>query len=167
MNENLTITQNKFETFPATARVWIYQSKTAFLDANVAKIRTHINAFTQQWASHNRALQATGDVLHKRFIVLMIDESMAGASGCSIDSSVHFIKEIEQAYKVDLFDRMTFTYEKNDAVHAADREQFSALYASGEINDDTIVFDNLVNTKADFESGWKVRLGDSWHKQMV
>jgi len=167
MGEQLTITQNKFETFPATSRVWIYQSKTAFSEANVTKIRGHIAAFTQQWASHNRALQAAGDVLYGRFIVLMVDESMAGASGCSIDSSVHFIKEIEQVYKVDLFDRMIFTYEKDNTVQAADREQFSALYASGEINDDTIVFDNLVNTKADFDQVWKVRLGDSWHKRMV
>ncbi len=167
MNEQSTITQNKFETFPATSRVWIYQSKTAFSEADITKIRTHIDAFTKQWASHNRALQATGDVLHGRFIVLMVDESMAGASGCSIDSSVHFIKAVEQEYGVDLFDRMTFTYEKDDAVYAADREQFVALFASGEINDDTIVFDNLVNTKADFDQRWKVRLDDSWHKRMV
>jgi len=167
MNEQLTITQNKFDIFPTTSRVWVYQSKTAFLQADIPKIRQHINIFTQQWASHNRALQATGDVLHSRFIVLMVDESQAGASGCSIDSSVHFIKEIEQAYKVDLFDRMTFTYEKDNTVHAIDREQFSNLYASGDINDDTIVFDNLVNTKANFDQRWKVRLGDSWHKRMV
>jgi len=114
MNEQLTIAQNKFETFPATSRVWIYQSKTAFSETDVTEIRGHIAAFTQQWASHNRALQATGDVLHGRFIVLMVDESQAGASGCSIDSSVHF-----------------------------------------------------VNTKADFDQRWKVRLGDSWHQRMV
>ncbi len=167
MNEQPTIIQNKFDTFPATSRVWIYQSKTAFSDADVAKIRQHINAFTQQWTSHNRALRAAGDVLHGRFIVLVVDESMAGASGCSIDSSVHFIKAVEQEYNVDLFDRMTFTYEKDGAVYAADREAFSTLYASGEINDDTTVFDNLVNTKADFDQRWRVRLGDSWHKRMV
>lgn len=163
----MTIVQNKFETFPASSRVWIYQSKAAFSEANVTKIRQHITAFTQRWVSHNRALQATGDVLHGRFIVLMVDESMADASGCSIDSSVHFIKGVEQEYGVDLFDRMTFTYKKNNTVHAADREQFTNLYASGEIDDDTIVFDNLVNTKADFDQRWKVRLGDSWHKRMV
>jgi len=167
MEEQLTVAQNRFETFPATSRVWIYQSKTELSEVDIAKIRQHITAFTQQWVSHNRALQATGDVLHGHFIVLMVDESQAGASGCSIDSSVHFIKEIEQAYKVDLFDRMTFTYEKKGIVYAAGREQFAELYVSGEIRDDTIVFDNLVNTKADFDTRWKVRLGDSWHRQMV
>jgi len=165
MNE--TLTQNKFETFPATSRVWIYQSKTVFSEADIPKIRQQIQAFTAQWASHNNALRATGNIYHNRFVVLMTDESQMGASGCSIDSSVHFIKAVEQEYKVDLFDRMVFTYEKDGAVQAADREQFTKLYASGEINDDTIVFDNLVNTKADFEARWKVRLGDSWHSRMV
>ena len=167
MNEQAIITQDKFETFPATSRVWIYQSKTTFSEADISKIRQQIRAFTARWASHNHALRATGEVYHNRFIVLMTDESKMGASGCSIDSSVHFIKKIEQAYKVDLFDRMTFTYQKNGEVHAADRTRFSELYVEGSINDDTIVFDNLVNTKADFDSRWKVRLGDSWHKRMV
>ena len=167
MNEQPTISQNKFETFPANSRVWVYQSKTAFSDAVAAKIHRHINAFTQQWTSHNRALRATGDVLYNHFIVLIVDESMADASGCSIDSSVHFIKAVEQEYGVDLFDRMTFTYEKDGKIHAADREKFAELYASGEIDDNTTVFDNLVNTKSDFDQRWQVRLGDSWHKRMV
>ena len=149
------------------SRVWIYQSKTQIPAEHIPAIQQDLEVFAQQWTSHNKALRATADVLRQHFIVLMVDESQAGASGCSIDSSVHFIQLLEQEYKLNLFDRMTFTYEQNGKVLSADRNQFADLYAQGEINDDTLVFDTLVNNKADFESRWKIRLGDSWHKQMI
>ena len=97
----------------------------------------------------------------------MVDESLAGASGCSIDKSVHFIKQIEQHYGVDLFDRMTFTYKDGETVKSAPRMEFAELYKMGKINDATLVFDNLVKTKGDFTSNWVKPLGESWHKRMV
>ncbi len=150
-----------------SSRVWIYQSKTPIAPASLPAIQQHLKEFTRQWTSHNQALKAVGEVLHERFIVLMVDESLSGASGCSIDSSVHFVQLLEQEYKLNLFDRMTFTYEQNGEILAADRNEFAELYAAGKINDDTLVFDNLVSNKADFDSKWKVRLADSWHKQMI
>jgi len=156
-----------YEVLPDTTRVWIYQAQTPFTENKIAEIRQHISNFTTSWVSHNNQLRAFGDIYHNQFIVLMVDESLAGASGCSIDKSVHFIKQIEQHYNVDLFDRMTFTYKDGEAVKSAPRMEFSQLYQSGKINDTTLVFDNLVKTKADFEANWVKPLGESWHKRMV
>jgi len=156
-----------YDILPDTTRVWIYQAQTPFTANKIAKIRQHISNFTTSWVSHNNQLRAFGDIYHNQFIVLMVDESLAGASGCSIDKSVHFIKQIEQHYNVDLFDRMTFTYKDGEAVKSAPRIEFSQLYQAGKINDATLVFDNLVKTKADFEANWVKPLGESWHKRMV
>lgn len=152
---------------PDTSKVWIYQSNRPFAAEDIADIRTKINAFTQSWASHNQQLRASGDVLHNQFIVFMVDEGMAGASGCSIDKSVHFIKMIEQSYAVNMFDRLCFTYKVGEEVHTAGKAEFAKLYQENKINDDTLVFNNLVNTKADFDHKWVVPLKDSWHKRMV
>ena len=97
----------------------------------------------------------------------MVDESLAGASGCSIDKSVHFIKQLEQHYSIDLFDRMTFTYKDGDQVKTAPRDEFAALYQAEKINDTTLVFDNLIKNKGEFEEQWLKPLGESWHKRMV
>lgn len=154
-------------TLPATARVWIYQANRPFGEADLPQIKKYVNEFAQSWTSHNRQLMAYGDVLHHRFVVLMVDESAAGASGCSIDSSVHFMKKLGEAYGVDLFDRMTFSWMENGEAKSAKSEEFAQLYASGKITDETLVFDNLVKTKGEFDEKWLKPLNESWHKRFI
>ncbi len=154
-------------TLPDSTRVWIYQSNTPFPEKNIPEIRTQIQDFAQQWISHNRQLRAHGDVLHNRFVVLMVDESQAGASGCSIDKSVYFLKNLQAQYGVDLFDRMQFSYLDGDQVITVSKEEFAKLYSEEKINNDTPVFDTLVNTKRDYEAAFVKSLHKSWHKRMV
>jgi len=156
-----------FITFPETTRMWIYQANQKFAPEVVQEVKTKIKGFVQQWVSHNQALRASGDLYHNQFVILIVDESQAGASGCSIDSSVHFLKYLQQEYEVDLFDRMSFTYLQDDTVKTAGREEFAKLYQAGAIDDETLVFDNLVSTKGAYESGWVKPLSESWHKRMV
>ena len=157
----------QYDLLPEDTRVWIYQANRPLGDAEVNELRPALEQFADQWVSHNQQLRAFGGVFHKQFIVLMVDESQAGASGCSIDKSVYFIKQIENAFQINLFDRMTFTYKDGDLIKSAHRDDFASLYNSGKINDDTLVFDNLVKTKKDFDQVWLKPLGQSWHKRMV
>ena len=159
--------KNTYDLLPAETRVWIYQSSRKFTAEETQKVDAQLLAFTQEWASHNRALKALGKVYHNQFLVLMVDESMAGASGCSIDSSVHFVRDIQQQLGVDFFDRMTFAWEDTDGVKTAHRSEFAELYKEGKITDETLVFDNLVNTKGQFEERWLRPLKESWHARMV
>ena len=156
-----------YNTLPANTRVWIYQSDQPFTSKDLPEIKKAVYAFSKNWVSHNRALKSFGDVYHNRFIVLMVDESNAGASGCSIDKSVYFIQSLEQKYGVDMFDRMNFTYRSKEGIKAAHREEFTELYKLGLINDETIVFNNLVSTKAEFEQKWETPLRKSWHKRLI
>jgi len=156
-----------YNDLAATARVWIYQSKTPLPTTKVAAIRQHLSDFATTWVSHNNELKSYGEIYHNQFIVLMVDETQAGASGCSIDKSVHFIQQLEQKYQLDLFDRMTFTYKEGETIKTAHRTVFADLYKSGTITKDTLVFDNLVKTKEAFEKSWIKPLEESWHKRMV
>jgi len=149
------------------SKVWIYQSNRPFTSEELGRLKPILAQFADQWVSHNRQLKALGDIYHNQFIVLMVDESMAGASGCSIDSSVHFMKKIEDAFQVNLFDRMSFTFKEDDSIKIAPRAEFAQLYQSGKINDDTLVFDTLVKTKKDFVENLIKPLHQSWHKRMV
>lgn len=156
-----------YEQLSDLSRVWIYQSNRPFTVEELEQLRPALAGFATQWVSHNQQLKAFAEVFHNQFIVLMVDESMAGASGCSIDSSVRFIKQIETALHVNLFDRMTFTYKEGDQVKTAPRELFAELYNTGVISDDTLVFDTLVDSKKAFEESWIKPLKESWHKRMV
>ncbi len=152
---------------PSASRVWVYQSNRPFAAEDVPSIRQQLQEFAQQWISHNRQLRAHADVLYDRFVILIVDESQADASGCSIDKSVYFLKSLQAQYGVDLFDRMRFSYLDGEEVKTVSRDEFAALYAAGAINDDTLVFDTLVNTKGDLDMHFVKPLKDSWHKHMV
>ncbi|MBX2927679.1 MAG: hypothetical protein KF852_07595 [Saprospiraceae bacterium] len=153
--------------FPETARVWIYQAARPFGEAEAPEVQNKLQQFATQWVSHNRQLRASGEVLHNRFLVLAVDESLAGASGCSIDKSVAFLKSLQAEYDTDFFNRMLFSYLDKGQVETVSREEFALLYAEGHINDATPVFDTLVATKGDFETSFIKPLGESWHRRMV
>ncbi|MEK7254554.1 MAG: hypothetical protein AAB316_07410, partial [Bacteroidota bacterium] len=157
------------QALSSATRLWIYQSNRSFSEAETAALRNTAARFAENWVSHNRSLRAYGDLLLNRFIVLLVDESQADASGCSIDKSVYFLKQVEREFGVDLFDRMNFAWlpSTRDEVRTANRDDFSRLYQTGEITNETLVFDNLVQTKADFEKSWLKPLGKSWHKRIL
>src|SRR5690606_2975198 len=97
----------------------------------------------------------------------IVDEKLNAASGCSIDTSVGFIRSVEQKYGLKLFDRFAFSYEKDGRIHTVPKVRFAELYRSGEIDESTMVFDNLIRTKNDFLQTWQKPLGKSWLKRFV
>src|ERR1700743_2848690 len=100
--------------FSENSRVWIYQSDRELTNAQVLQLQVQLNNFTTGWTAHNNALKAKAEIRYNRFIILVVDESQAGASGCSIDKSVNFMKQVEQAYGINLFDRFNLAY-RSDA----------------------------------------------------
>ena len=153
--------------YPDASRVWIYQSNKPFGDDEVDRVNAYIERFAREWTSHNLQLKATGGLMHRHFIVLVVDETRAGASGCSIDKSVRFIQFLEQEFGQNLFDRLTFAYLQDKEVRLIRQADLKEAYEKGEITDQTLFFNNLVKTKKEYLDGWLVPLGESWHKRMI
>lgn len=148
------------------SRVWIYQSDRAFNPAEEASIKKELDAFTGQWHAHEHALAAKAEIKYHRFIILMVDESQVGASGCSIDKSVHFMKELEQKFNLNLFDRFNIAFRKGDEVTSCSRTEFEKLLEEGKIDENTLVFNNLVPTLADLRTSWEIPFKESWHARI-
>lgn len=149
------------------SRIWVYQANEPFGKQEVAEVESNLQQFAEQWVSHNNQLKAAAAVLHERFLVLAVDETQAGASGCSIDSSVNFLKKLGAHYQRDLFDRMRFSYVKEGEVHTVSKDEFARLYQDGTINDETLVFDPLVKTVGELSVGFEKPLKNSWHARFV
>lgn len=148
------------------SRVWIYQSDRELTDSETAQVQQYLNSFAKSWTAHNHQLKAAAEVRYNRFMILMVDESQAGASGCSIDKSVHVMKQLEQQFGINLFDRFNLAYRSGGKVLSAPRDQFEELIKNGAINADTIVYNNLVQTVAELNTKWEVPFRNSWHKQL-
>ena len=151
---------------PDTSRVWIYQSSRKFSASEAAVINQKIKQFLGGWNAHKVEVAGDGKLFYDMFIVLMADENQVGVSGCSIDSSVHFIKSLGLEYKTNFFDRWNLAYVKNGEVINCHREDFEKKLDLGEINDDTIVFNNLLQTKGDSNTKWQVPYRESWLKNL-
>lgn len=156
-----------FSRLSPMSRVWIYQSHRAFTDVELPALKKELQNFVGDWTAHSQTLYAAGDVLFNHFIILAVDEMRQCATGCSIDTSIHFIKHIEKEYAVKLFDRMLFAYWENEAVHTVSSKDLSELYKNKIINDETLMFDNLVPDLKTLQNNWLKPLADSWHKRFV
>jgi len=95
----------------------------------------------------------------------MVDESMAGASGCSIDSSVAFVKNMELKYNTNLFDRMLVTYLDGDALGTTSLHELKQIAAGR--TDEVYIFDNLVKTKEDLTVKGVVPIKGSWAERFI
>ena len=117
--------------------------------------------------SHASGLKATGGILHNYFIVLVVDEQINKPGGCSIDSSVRFIKSIGEKYNVDFFNRNIFHYIQNEEILSIEKSNLDTAYQSKKITDDTLFFDPLVDSKITFIKQWLKPFGNSWHKRLM
>lgn len=151
---------------PDTSKVWIYQADKPLSDSITQKVKDELYDFSMSWSSHGKELDSYGHLFHYQFLVLVADGSNL-PSGCSIDSSVHFVEALGQKYGIDFFDRNTFAYMKDDEVHFVQSKDLPEFYKNNEITDDTLMFDNLVSTKEDFIQGWIKPLKESWHKRFI
>jgi hypothetical protein len=152
--------------FSQHSRVWIYQADKKLTDEVVQQIQQELDKFTTGWTAHNNQLKAKGEVRYNRFLILIVDESQAGASGCSIDKSVHFMQNIGQHFNINLFDRFNLAYRDGEEILSLPRHAFEDMLKQGKINTETIVYNNMVQNLTELETKWEVPFKNSWHIQL-
>jgi hypothetical protein len=148
------------------SRVWIYQANRILAQEEETAILQMLDNFTAEWLAHGHALAAIGEVLHHQFIILSVDEQVAGATGCSIDKSVNLMKEIEQKFNLNLFDRFRIAFRQSEDVVNCSREEFEAMIKNGHVNENTLVFNNLITNRNELQTAWEIPLKDSWHAKV-
>src|SRR6202012_3823923 len=112
------------------------------------QVKVLLNGFTTAWTAHNNQLKAKGEIRYNRFIILVVDESQAGASSCSIDKSVRFVKQLEDQFGINLLDRFNLAYKEGSEVLSAPRHEFEEKIKQGAINIETTVYNNMVQNLA-------------------
>ncbi|PVW15646.1 ABC transporter ATPase [Marixanthomonas spongiae] len=156
-----------FENLPNDSRIWIYQSNRKFTDEEVAEIEIKTEAFLKEWTAHGTDLQAGFELKHNRFIVIGLNQSIAAASGCSIDASVRFIQSLEKEYNVDLMDKMNVTFYTGEYIAHKPLADFRKMAKNRSVSKNTVVFNNLVNTKQEYLENWEVPAKESWHNRFL
>jgi len=157
----------KFENLPSHSRVWIYQSNRKFTTQEVEFITEKAILFTNQWTKHGSDLQGSFVIKYNHFLILAVDEGFNNVSGCSIDSSVRFVKELEKFMGVDMMNKMNISFKDDDHINIVTMSDFKEFIKSNKITSETIVFNNMISTKEELETQWEVSVNNSWHKRFL
>ena len=143
-----------FDSFPENSQVWIYSSTRFFTNQEEEFIASNLNQFISQWATHGTDLFAKGAILHHSFIVIVADENKVKSSGCSIDSSVRFIKDLGRELNIDFFNRMSMLLKKEDEykrIHFSDLSNYL----------DYEMFNPMVKTLKELRENFVLAVSDS------
>jgi len=148
--------------FAGNSRVWIYQSHRPFTPPEALQIGRLLEGFAGDWKSHGTPVKGWANLFHGQFIVLMADETASGVSGCSTDSSVRLIKQIEKECEVRLFDRLDLAFFIDEKVQLVPMAQLPYALENGLIQPDTLYFDNTIQDKQELETKWLSPMKDTW-----
>ncbi len=152
----------EFKDLPDDSRVWLYQSERQFSENEKDLIIQKLSAFCQSWNTHGNSMPTSFEILDNQVILLAVDESGLGASGCSIDSSVRMLRDLENELGVNITDQGKVTFKSGSGkINVTSALGIKSKVTSGEIDSQTLVINPLVKSKKDLDSVW-ILAGNSW-----
>ena len=151
-----------FDHLPPQARVWIYQASRPLAEEEIMPLLPRLAAFAEEWTSHGQQLAASAQLLHRQFLVIGLDEQVAGASGCSIDASVRFVQELEQHLGVQLLEKSRMAFLTNGELRLLTRRELREAIAAGQVQAETLYFNNTLTTKGQLDDQWPAPAGQTW-----
>lgn len=151
-----------FEQMPEYSRVWVYQADHKFSDSEAQLVRERLSRFCEGWNTHGNLMPTSFDLVEDQILVLAVDESSLGASGCSIDSSVRTLRELESLLDTNLTDQGKIGLKQpGGEMTVIPALGVKARVTAGEINPETAVINPLIRTKADLKNMWQP-VRNSW-----
>jgi hypothetical protein len=148
--------------FDGSSRIWIYQSSRPFTASEALQISEMLHDFVISWNSHGVPVKGFTHLFFEQFILLMVDERASLVSGCSTDSSVRLIKDMENRFRVQLFDRQLLAFIIDGKIRLLPLSQLASVGGNGMIQPETLYFNNTVLTKTELENFWIIPVKDSW-----
>ena len=163
MINNIDYKQYIPQDFNDNSRVWIYQCNRMLGMSEAFQIEPLLENFVANWKSHGAAVKGFANLIFGQFIIIMADETQStNVGGCSTDSSVRVIKQIELDLKVDMFNRQTLALIVKDKIQMLPLAQMNYAIENGFVNSDTLFFNNLVSTKKELVEKWIIPVKESW-----
>lgn len=148
--------------FNDSSHVWVYQSNRIFNLSEAIEIEELLKNFAYSWKSHGAPIKGYGNLFFGQFIIFMADETASGVSGCSTDTSVRLIKNIEKDFQVDMFDRQMLAFIIDERIQLLPLSQINNSLENGVITKETLYFNNTILTKKELLKKWIIPVKKSW-----
>ena len=156
-----------YSLIPDDAKVWVYPSSRKFYPTEIEEIEKSIKNFVENWKIGDENFKASYKFLYNRFIILFADDDTSKLTNLDIDASVSFILSLQQKYDVELLDKMNVCFKQGEFVQYKELKDFKKLLKNKAVTAKSIIFDNLITTKQDFENYWEIPIEDSWYNRFL
>ena len=156
-----------FNLLPPNAKVWIYQSDSNLSSKDVELIEKEVKLFLNNWSSHNKEIESSYEIRYNRFLIIGLNENINSASGCSIDKSVNFIKNLQSILKVNFLNRLDVAYKIENEINSISLLEFQNMIRENKLSKDSIVYNNMIDTKKLYLNNWETTIENSWHKKYL
>jgi hypothetical protein len=144
------------------AKAWVYTSNQNFTESQLSNIEKYAEVFLSQWDSHGKIVKGNIQVLHNRFIAVFADTEGDTMCGRAQDSSLKFMKELEEILEVKLLDRMLVAINQKGTIETLPFMELRNKITSGEIAKSTTFYNGLVASKEQFLNDWERPIEGSW-----
>jgi hypothetical protein len=149
------------EQMPDHSRVWVYQANRPFSTSEIQAIENYLAPALTQWAAHGAGLNASYEIRFQQVIVIAVDETINAASGCSIDASTRWFKEMGAELGVDFFDRSTAVVNGDEVTLIP----LMALKNNPFLTPSKDVIPLQTESLGAYRSGWLQRADTTWLKR--
>ncbi|MDT7832636.1 ABC transporter ATPase [Flavobacteriaceae bacterium S356] len=157
----------EFTLLPETARLWVYPSSRKFYADETPEIEEKIKKFLGTWKEESPSFKASYQIQYNRFIILAADDMEAKMTTQDIDTSVQFILQLQEEHNVILLDKMNVCFKQGEYVQYKELKDFKKLLKNKALTGKSIVFDNLVQTKEEYEHYWEAPIEESWYNRFL
>ena len=145
-----------FNTTADQSRIWIYAAEQKLTQDQEGHILKAISAHLQNWEAHKVPLTAGVTILENHFIVVALDESENGASGCSIDTLQKLIQNLEKELSVSLLNRLNVFCKIEDEILC-----IPSFKLEGIAKANTLFYDLTIQKKSELHSYLKP-ISEGW-----
>jgi hypothetical protein len=157
-----------FENLPDASRVWIFGSDRPLSDEGTTMLLEGVEDHLTDWKAHGEPLTVGSQLRDNRFLIIAVDQTTAGATGCSIDGLFRVLQSLESAVGASLVGGGKVFYRDSHAqVQSTTRDRIPERVESGAITKDTVVFDTSLTDLGAFRKGFEKRAKESWIAPMM
>jgi len=157
-----------FAQLPDDARVWVFASASELATPGSNRLLEAVDDFLTAWNAHGSPLVCARDWRDDRFLAVGVDQSTAGASGCSIDGLFRTFARLEPELGTKLLGSARVFYrDATGQVQVVSRSMFGELAKAGTVSAETPVFDTSLTSAAAWREEFERPARQSWHAELM
>jgi len=151
-----------YQNLSENSKVYLYPSSRKFYANELEELEFKIKEFLSSWTEFSTSYK----IKYNRFLLFFITEDVEVSTEL-MDKLAMFILELETAYKVTLLDKVNVCFKQGEYVQYQEMKRFRELVKKKSVSKKTIVFNNFIQTKYEFENEWEMPITESWLSHLI